>query len=109
MNEDEFYKRLAQAKGERDQAMRLYLEACRARDEAQRALSAEVQQLVKDRDFLRDELKARLAHAEADAEQAVHNEAFMERQRIVAWIRAKHLMLSSLAIANCIEQGEHEG
>jgi hypothetical protein len=53
-------------------------------------------------------LKARLDHAEADAEQAIHNEAFMERQRIVAWIRAKHLMLSSLAIANCIEQGEHE-
>jgi predicted secreted protein len=56
----------------------------------------------------RDELKARLAHAEAEAEQAIHNEAFSERQRIVAWIRAKHLMLSSLAIANCIEQGEHE-
>ena len=41
MNEDEFYKRLAQAMGERDQAMRDYLEACRARDEAQRALSGE--------------------------------------------------------------------
>jgi hypothetical protein len=37
----------------------------------------------------RDELKARLDHAEADAEQAIHNEAFMERQRIVAWIRAR--------------------
>jgi len=57
----------------------------------------------------RDELKARLAHAEADAEQAIHNEAFNERQRIVDWIRSKHLVLSSLAIANCIEQGEHEG
>jgi len=56
----------------------------------------------------RDELKTRLAHAEADAEQAIHNEAFMERQRIVDRIRAKHLMLSSLAIANCIEQGDHE-
>ena len=57
----------------------------------------------------RDELKTRLAHAEADAEQAIHNEAFNERQRIVDWIRSKHLVLSSLAIANCIEQGEHEG
>ena len=39
MNEDEFYKRLAQTMGERDQAMRDYLEACQARDEARRALS----------------------------------------------------------------------
>lgn len=76
MNEDEFYKRLAQAKGERDQAMRDYLEACRARDEAQRALSAEVQQLVKDRDFLRNHysmevaamLRAELASARAEIE-----------------------------------------
>jgi hypothetical protein len=68
----------------------------------------------------RDELKARLAHAEADAEQAIHNEAFMERQRIVAWIRAKHALgsmdcsLSLMAldalrvVADEIERGEHE-
>jgi hypothetical protein len=56
--------------------MRDYLEACRARDEAQRALSAEVQQLVKDRDFLRNHysmetaamLRAQLASARAEIE-----------------------------------------
>jgi hypothetical protein len=65
-------------------------------------------------------LKARLAHAEADAEQAVHNEAFMERQCIVAWIRARHALgsldcsLSLMALdalrvmADEIERGEHE-
>ena len=68
----------------------------------------------------RDELKARLAHAEADAEQAVHNEAFMERQRIVAHIRAVHAHVSldsrvsmrergvMLDLINAIERGEHE-
>jgi len=68
----------------------------------------------------RDELKTRLAHAEADAEQAIHNEAFMERQRIVAWIRARHahgsldcsLSLWALdalrVMADEIERGEHE-
>ena len=67
----------------------------------------------------RDELKARLAHAETDAEQAVHNEAFMERQRIVAWIRARHALgsldcsLSLMAldalrvVADEIERGEN--
>lgn len=68
----------------------------------------------------RDELKSRLAHAEADAEQAVHNEAFMERQRIVAHIRAVHAHVSldsrvsmrergvMLDLINAIERGEHE-
>ena len=68
----------------------------------------------------RDELKARLAHAEADAEQAVHNEAFNERMKIVAWIRARiaHLSLDSRTtmqaldalreVAGEIERGEHE-
>lgn len=66
----------------------------------------------------RDELKSRLAHAEADAEQAIHNEAFMERQRIVEWLRtasrARGVLISihsSQDIARCadaIERGEHE-
>lgn len=66
----------------------------------------------------RDELKARLAHAEADAEQAIHNEAFMERQRIAKWLRtasrARGVLISlhsSQDIARCadaIERGEHE-
>jgi hypothetical protein len=71
----------------------------------------------------RDELKARLAHAEADAEQAIHNEAFMERQRIVDWIRVRAtrdskgpeasfrelaVMFGVLGIAKEIERGEHE-
>ena len=93
MNEDEFYKRLAQTMGERDQAMRDYLEACQARDEARRALSevagavggvlsrddlvSEVQQLVKDRAFLKNHysmdtaamLRAELAWARAEVER----------------------------------------
>jgi len=68
----------------------------------------------------RDELKARLDHAEADAEQAIHNEAFNERTKIAAWIRARHahgsadcsLSLMALdalrAMADEIERGEHE-
>ena len=68
----------------------------------------------------RDELKARLAHAEADAEQAIHNEAFSERQRILAWIRARHALgsldcsLSLMAldalrvVADEIERMEHK-
>lgn len=68
----------------------------------------------------RDELKARLAHAEADAEQAIHNEAFMERQRIVDWIRARVALgaldsrttmqaLDALrSVGEEIERGEHE-
>lgn len=65
----------------------------------------------------RDELKSRLAHAEADAEQAIHNEAFMERQRIAEWLRtasrARGVLISihsSQDIARCadaIENGEH--
>lgn len=67
-----------------------------------------------------DELKARLAHVEADAEQAIHNEALMERQRIVDWIRARHALgsmdcsLSLMAldalrvVADEIDHGEHE-
>jgi len=93
VNEDEFYKRLAQTMGERDQAMRDYLEACQARDEARRALSevagavggvlsgddlvSEVQQLVKDRAFLKNHysmeaaamLRAELASARAEVER----------------------------------------
>jgi hypothetical protein len=68
----------------------------------------------------RDELKARLAHAEADAEQAIHNEAFMERQRIVAYIHARlaHATMDDrvsmrergvmIDLGNAIERGEHE-
>ena len=68
----------------------------------------------------RDELKARLAHAEADAEQAIHNEAFAERQRIVAYIHARlaHATLDDrvsmrergvmIDLGNAIERGEHE-
>lgn len=65
----------------------------------------------------RDELKSRLAHAEADAEQAIHNEAFMERQRIAEWLRMVSRVCgvlisihSSQDIARCadaIENGEH--
>lgn len=67
----------------------------------------------------RDELKTRLAHAEADAEQAVHNEAFMERQSIVAYIRARlaHATMDDrvsmrergvmIDLGNAIERGEH--
>jgi len=68
----------------------------------------------------RDELKTRLAHAEADAEQAIHNKALNERRKIAAWLRAllAHLTLDSRTTmqaldalrtaANAIEQGEHE-
>lgn len=68
----------------------------------------------------RDELKTRLAHAEADAEQAVHNEAFNERMKIAEWLRARiaHLSLDSRTtmqaldslrtVADEIERGEHE-
>ena len=72
----------------------------------------------------RDEVASRARRAcqvlIADAEQAIHNEAFMERQRIVAWIRARHahgsldcsLSLWALdalrVMADEIERGEHE-
>ena len=65
----------------------------------------------------RDELKARLAHAEADAEQAVHNEAFNERMKIVAWMRNRvvHRTNASMqtldelvSICDAIHRGEHE-
>jgi hypothetical protein len=81
-------------------------------------IAAEHRAMVAERE--RDELKARLDHAEADAEQAIHNEAFMERQRIVAWIRGQHargshdcsLSLMALdalrVVADEIERGEHE-
>lgn len=43
-------------------------------------------------------LTAQLAHAEADAEQAIHNEAFKEAQRIAEWLRttsrAKGVLIS---------------
>ena len=69
----------------------------------------------------RDGLKTRLDHAEANAEQAVRNEAFNERKRIVAWIRSELANKSKntnesfkdlvvmLDIANSIERGDHEG
>lgn len=84
----------------------------RERDEAR----AEVERLTRER----DELKARLAHAEADAEQAIHNEAYMERQRIVAYIHARiaHTTLDDrvsmrergvmIDLGNAIERREHE-
>jgi len=68
----------------------------------------------------RDELKARLAHAEADAEQAIHNEAFTERQRVISYIRARlaHATMDDrvsmrergvmIDLANAIERGESE-
>lgn len=65
----------------------------------------------------RDELKTRLAHAEADAEQAVHNEAFNERMKIVAWMRNRvvHKTNASMqtldelvSICDAIHRGEHE-
>lgn len=67
----------------------------------------------------RDELKARLAHAEADSEQAIHNEAFTERQRIVAYIHARlaHATMDDrvsmrergvmIDLGTAIERGEH--
>lgn len=54
------------------------------------------------------------------AEQAIHNEAFQERQRIVAWIRVRlaHSTLDDrvsfrergvmINLANALERGEHE-
>jgi hypothetical protein len=78
-------------------------------------IAAEHRAMVAERE--RDELKARLAHAEADAEQAIHNEAFMERQRIAKWLRtasrARGVLISihsSQDLARCadaIERGEH--
>jgi hypothetical protein len=79
--------------------------------------------VAKERDLAlqeRDELKARLAHAEADAEQAIHNEAFMERQRIISYIRARlaHATMEDrfgrergllIDLANAIEAGEPAG
>ena len=65
----------------------------------------------------RDELKTRLAHAEADAEQAVHNEACNERMKIVAWMRNRvvHKTTASMqtldelvSICDAIHRGEHE-
>jgi hypothetical protein len=65
----------------------------------------------------RDELKTRLAHAEADAEQAIHNEAFNERMKIVAWMRNRviHKTTASMqtldelvSICDAIHRGEHE-
>jgi hypothetical protein len=79
-------------------------------------IAAEHRAMVAERE--RDELKSRLAHAEADAEQAVHNEAFMERQKIAEWLRttsrARGVLISihsSQDLARCadaIERGEHE-
>lgn len=78
-------------------------------------IAAEHRAMVAERE--RDELKSRLAHAEADAEQAIHNEAFNERQRIAEWLRtaprARGVLISihsSQDIARCadaIENGEH--
>ena len=80
------------------------------------AWRAEVAKVARER----DELKTRLAHAEADAEQAIHNEAFNERMKTVAWLRARiaHLSLDSRttmqaldalrAVADEVERGGHE-
>ena len=80
-------------------------------------IAAEHRAMVAERE--RDELKARLAHAEADAEQAVHNEAFMERQKIAKWLRttprARGVLINIISssdvarLADAIEAGEHEG
>ena len=78
-------------------------------------IAAEHRAMVAERE--RDELKTRLAHAEADAEQAVHNEALLERYRIVAWMRNRvvHKTNASMqtldelvSICDAIHQGEHE-
>jgi len=81
-------------------------------------IAAEHRAMVAERE--RDELKTRLAHAEADAEQAIHNEAFNERQRILTYIRVRlaHATLDDrvsfrergvmIDLANSIERGEHE-
>lgn len=75
-------------------------------------IAAEHRAMVAERE--RDELKARIAHAE----QAIHNEAFTERQRIAEWLRtasrANGVLISihsSQDLARCadaIERGEHE-
>ena len=93
--------RCAEERGAEDVALRIAAE--------HRAMVAE---------YERDELKTRLAHAEADAEQAIHNEAFNERRKIAEWIRttsrARGVLISihssqDLArVADAIEQGEHE-
>lgn len=106
-------------------------QAIRERDELQAKLDAELpaawrEDLVSLNECLervsreRDELKARLAHAEADAEQAVHNAAFTERQRIIKYIRVRlaHATMDDrvsirergvmIDLANAIENGEHE-
>lgn len=76
--------------------------------------------MLRDAERERDELKTRLAHAEADAEQAVHNEALTERQRIVAYIHAclAHATMDDrvsmrergvmIDLGNAIERGKHE-
>jgi len=78
-------------------------------------LAAEHRAMVAERE--RDELKTRLAHAEADAEQAIHNEAFNERMKIVAWMRNRvvHKTNASMqtldelvSICDAIHRGEHE-
>ena len=101
---------------ERDEARAALARTDRARRDSENAWEEEYDAMKRER----DELKTRLAHAEADAEQAIHNEAFMERQRIVAWIRARHahgsldcsLSLWALdalrVMADEIERGEHE-
>jgi hypothetical protein len=69
---------------------------------------------VKERDYY----KVRLSHAEADAEQAIHNEALNERQKIARLVRtaarASGVSIgidSSLYIArlaDAIENAEHD-
>jgi hypothetical protein len=107
---------LVDAVRERDEARAALARTDRARRDSENAWEEEYDAMKRER----DELKTRLAHAEADAEQAIHNEAFMERQRIVAWIRARHAQgsadcsLSLMALdalrvmADEIERGEHE-
>jgi len=91
------------------------LKASRLPDVEYARLDTMWQQLVRER----DEFKARLMHAEADAEQAIYNEAFAERQKIVAYIHARlaHATLDDrvsmrergvmIDLGNAIERGEH--
>lgn len=78
---------------------------------------AELQNQLKTTQVTRDALASQLVHTQADADQAVHNEAFTERIRIATWLRrvpraAKYLIgiehSNVLArLADDIEVGQH--
>jgi len=99
------------------------LKVVEERDELRHKLAGEaahiksLERLLVDAVRERDELKTRLAHAEADAEQAIHNEAFNERRKIAAWMRNRvvHKTNASMqtldelvSICDAIHRGEHE-